>query len=191
MRECSSPVGGSQKSQNVRNSEGNDMNAGIRVRLITLAILASIFQINAAAVVPIAINPGLVEISGGIAYDGNNCHVVRAAGTNVVGQLVSSKGALLSSQIIAASNPGFPPLVGVVFGQTNYFLAWSDDSVSSGVDIFGQFVSRTGTFPGSEPALVTDPGSQVFPSLAFHGSACRNQLARERTLQLHRHECRQ
>ncbi|HXR48525.1 MAG TPA: hypothetical protein VN784_13905 [Candidatus Limnocylindrales bacterium] len=140
------------------------MKTRIQNLLIALAILACIYHTNATTVFPIATNPSLVEISGGIAFDGSNYLVGMEAGTNVVGQLVSSNGALLGSQIIVGSNPGFPPSIGLAFGQTNYLLAWSDNSVSSGVDIFGQFVSRTGTKVGSTFNLLSSQGSHGFQS---------------------------
>src|SRR5439155_21587777 len=64
----------------------------------------------------------------------------------------------------------------VAFDGTNYLAVWPWDpgpetqqSVTNW-DLHGRVVSQTGTFPGSELALVTDPGSQNFPSLSFDGA---------------------
>src|SRR5208283_3949385 len=97
--------------------------------LIVLAMLAGVHQTNAATVFPIATNLSRLEISCGIAYGGTNYLVGMEVGTNVVGQLVSTNGTLQGSQISVGSNPGFPPNIALAFGQTNYLLVWSDNSV--------------------------------------------------------------
>jgi hypothetical protein len=64
----------------------------------------------------------------------------------------------------------------VAFDGTNYLVAWmwnpGPDTGGSltNWDIFGRLVSQTGNFPGNELELVTDPGNDVIPSLAFDGS---------------------
>jgi hypothetical protein len=63
----------------------------------------------------------------------------------------------------------------VAFDGTNYLVAWmwnpGPDTGGSltNWDIFGRLVSQTGSFPGNELELVTDPGNDVIPSLAFDG----------------------
>jgi hypothetical protein len=115
-------------------------------------LLAAVFVFdaaNAATVFPIATNPAVVNFGGGVGFDGANYIVGFIAGTNVVNQRVSgTNGSLLGSQIVVGSNPGFPPAIAGAFGKTNYLMTWSDNSVSSGVDMFGQFVSKSGTTNG-------------------------------------------
>jgi hypothetical protein len=63
----------------------------------------------------------------------------------------------------------------VAFDGTNYLVAWmwnpGPDTGGSltNWDIYGRLVSPTGSFPGTELELVTDPGNDVIPSLAFDG----------------------
>jgi hypothetical protein len=64
----------------------------------------------------------------------------------------------------------------VAFDGTNYLAVWpwnpgpeTDQSVTNW-DLYGRLVSQTGSLPGSELHLVTDPGSQYFPSLTFDGA---------------------
>lgn len=130
--------------------------------LIVLAILAGVHKTNAATVFPIATNLSVLEISSGIAYGGTNYLVAMEVGTSVVGQLVSTNGTLQGSQISVGSNPGFPPNIALAFGQTNYLLAWSDSSVGSGVDMYGQFISRNGAKVGSKFNLLSSVGSHGF-----------------------------
>jgi hypothetical protein len=129
-----------------------------------LALACIVFQnASATTVFPIATNLSFFEISSGTTFDGTNYLVGMEIGTNVVGQLVSSNGTLLGSQIIVGSNPGdLPPSIGLAFGQTNYLLAWSDNSVNSGVDMFGQFISRNGAKVGSKFKLLSSVGSHNF-----------------------------
>jgi len=63
----------------------------------------------------------------------------------------------------------------IAFDGTNYLAVWMwDVGTGSGAvinwDIYARLVSTAGTFPGSELHLVTDPGSQYFPSLTFDGA---------------------
>jgi hypothetical protein len=130
--------------------------------LILLAVLVGVGQTNAATVYPIATNLNLLEISCGIAYGGTNYLVGMEVGANVVGQLVSTNGTLQGSQINVGSNPGFPPNIALAFGPTNYLFAWSDNSVGSGVDMYGQFISRSGAKVGSRFNLLSSIGSHGF-----------------------------
>jgi len=64
----------------------------------------------------------------------------------------------------------------VAFDGTNYLVAWmwnpGPDTGGSltNWEIFGRLVSPAGGFAGNELQLVTDPGNNVIPSLAFDGS---------------------
>lgn len=67
-------------------------------------------------------------------------------------------------------------MVAVAFDGTNYLAVWNRDpppetgGAVTNWDIYGRLVSQTGAFPGGELKLITDPGSQELPSLAFGGS---------------------
>ena len=91
-----------------------------RTFLMVATAVASLMspQLRATTVFPIATNLSLYEISRGIAFDGTNYLVGMEVGTNVVGQLVSSSGALLGPQIVVGSNPAnFFPSIALAFGQ--------------------------------------------------------------------------
>lgn len=143
---------------------------------VALAIVAGIHQINATTVFPIATNLSVLEVNCGIAFGGTNYLVGMEVGANVVGQLVSTNGTLQGSQIIVGSNPGFPPNIALAFGQTNYLLAWSDNSVGSGVDMYGQFISRSGAKINSPFPLLSSIGSHGFQSVFAMASDGTNFL---------------
>lgn len=66
---------------------------------------------------------------------------------------------------------------GAAFDGTNFLAMWmwnpGPDTGGSLTNwsIYGRLVSPTGTFPGNEVQLVTDPGNNVLPSAAFDGSS--------------------
>jgi hypothetical protein len=65
--------------------------------------------------------------------------------------------------------------VGLRFNGTNYFVVWLFDSEIGGtgnpiLNIYGRFVTPTGTFPGNEFAIVTDGNPQLLSGLAFDGA---------------------
>lgn len=63
----------------------------------------------------------------------------------------------------------------IAFDGTNFLVVWNRDSQHSAFsqpidwDVYGRFVSPTGTLPGSELQIVTDAGNQSSPALAFDG----------------------
>jgi len=150
-----------------------------RTFLMVATAVASLMspQLRATTVFPIATNLSLYEISRGIAFDGTNYLVGMEVGTNVVGQLVSSSGALLGPQIVVGSNPAnFFPSIALAFGQANYLLVWSDTSVTSGVDMFGQFISTSGVKVGSAFNLLQSQGSHGFQYVLALASDGTNYL---------------
>lgn len=147
----------------------------VLLKAFTLALLVTT-QARAAAVFPIATNPAVVEFSGGTAYDGTNYFVMMEVGTNLVGQLFSTNGTLIGSQIVIGSNPGFPPAAALAFGKTNYLVAWSDSSIGSGVDMFGRFVSRAGANVGAKFPLLASQGAHGFQKVKALASDGTNFL---------------
>jgi len=162
------------------NSKPKFMKDTIRGLFIALALLAGIHQAAATGtmVFPIATNPAVIAYSEDIAFDGTNYLVQMLIGTNasavtnVSVQLVSGSGALLGSQIVIGGGSSLSAN-GLAFGQTNYLVAWSDSTINSGVDMFGQFISGTGAKVGPAFTLLASQGSygfQTVKGLAFDGT---------------------
>ena len=141
-----------------------------------LALLAGIHKAAAqgTTVYPVATNGSITQYSGGLATDGTNYLFVFSSGTTNCAQLVSSNGTLIGSPIVLSGGAaGMPPQLLVISGQTNYLVVWSDSSISSGVDIFGKFISRSGAIVGSKFPLLQSVGSHGFQgieSLACDGT---------------------
>jgi hypothetical protein len=101
---------------------------------------------------------------------------VSGIGEVTYAELISRNGSVSSAfQISQDTSTDNNPLA-IAFDGTNYLAVWSwDPPPETGLtvtnwDLYGRLISPTGTFPGSELHLVTDPGSQEFPNLAFDGS---------------------
>jgi len=121
---------------------------------------------QSATVFPVATNGTVTQYGGGLATDGTNYLFVFSSGSTNCAQLVSSNGALLGSQIVLSHGAaGLPPQLQVVSGKTNYLAVWSDGTISSGVDIFGQFISRSGAKVGSTFPLLQSVGSHGFQGI--------------------------
>src|SRR5436190_5688456 len=67
--------------------------------LLACATLGSVRHADALNVFPVATNSTLAEFGSGMAFDGTNYFVMMVSGTNLVGQLVSTNGASIGSQI--------------------------------------------------------------------------------------------
>lgn len=132
--------------------------------------------VNPFGIFPIATDPNIVQFGGGLTYDGTNYIAGFVAGTNICAQILSSNGTLIGPQIIVGSNPGFPPAIAGALGQSNYLAAWSDKSISSGVDMFGQFISRTGAKIGSPFNLLAAQGAHGFQKVQALASDGTNFL---------------
>ena len=129
------------------------------------------------AMLPVATNANVVEVSFGLASDGTNYLVGFSSGTNVCAQLVSSNGTRIGSALILGGGAGvMPPQAQVVSGSTNYLVVWSDTTISSGVDIFGQFISRSGAKIGSKFPLLQSLGSHGFQAIESLASDGTNYL---------------
>lgn len=148
----------------------------VLLALSTLNAELSAAFAQSATVFPIATNPNLVEFGAGIAYDGSNFLVAMTVDTNVSVQLISSNGTLLGTPLNVGMNASWPPAVTLAFGQTNYLVAWSDYSIGSGVDMFGQFVTRSGTKFGSAFQLLQSQGTHGFQAVKALASDGTNFL---------------
>jgi hypothetical protein len=140
---------------------------------IALTYLGGIHQTAATGttVFPIETNPAVIAYGTGIAFDGTNYLVAGLTGTNssevtnVNVQLVSPSGTLIGSPIYIGGGAGLHSVGLLAFGQTNYLVAWSDSTISSGVDMFGQFISRTGAEVGSAFNLLASQGTNGFQTV--------------------------
>src|SRR5471032_961631 len=146
-------------------------------------LLAAVLVFNAAksaTVFPVATNLTTVNLGNEIAFDGTNylAGFVSGANQNLVGQLISAtNGSLIGSQLVIGTNVGFPPASALTFGKTNYFAAWSDSSVGSGVNISGQFISRSGAKVNSKFKLLLSAGSHGLQTVEAAASDGTNFLA--------------
>lgn len=156
------------------------MKTKLQLKPFSLALaLATAFSLNAArgsTIFPIATNASVVEFGGGLLFDGTNYMAGLMSGTNVNMQRFSANGTLLGPPLNVGANPGFPPVVGFALGQTNYLAVWSDHSISSGVDLFGQFVSRSGVKVGGPFNLLASQGAHGFQTVAAIASDGTNFL---------------
>ena len=112
------------------------------------------------------------------AFDGTNFLVVwqynSTAGGNhnvTYGVFVSPSGTMGTpfaiGQTVSPNRNG----ASLVFNGTNYLVVWNFDSETGGAgnpiwNIYGRFVTPSGTFPGNEFPIETN-GNPVFPWLAF------------------------
>lgn len=129
------------------------------------------------AVFPIATNTAVIELSGGVTFDGANYGVGMLIGTNLAMQRVSAAGTLLGAPVSVGANPGLPPAVAFAFGQTNHLIAWSDVTRTSGVTMFGQFVSREGAKVGPVFNLLSSAGAHGFQAVKALATDGTNFLA--------------
>jgi len=129
------------------------------------------------AMLPVATNANVLEFSFGLASDGTNYLAGFSSGTNVCAQLLSSNGTRIGSALILGGGAGvMPPQAQVVSGSTNYLVVWSDTTSGSGVDMFGQFISRSGAKIGSKFPLLQSLGSHGFQAIESLASDGTNYL---------------
>ena len=93
---------------------------------------------------------------------------------DIYGARINRDGVVLDPAGISISVGGYWQMSpSVIFGDSNYFVAWHDwrNSGSTGVDVFGARVDTSGVV--HDPlgiAVCTDSGDQHFPSLSFDGN---------------------
>ena len=126
---------------------------------------------------PVATNASVIEVSFGLATDGTNYLVGFSSGTNICAQLLSPNGTPIGSALILGGGAGImPPQAQVVSSRTSYLVIWSDTNISSGVDMFGQFVSRSGAKIGSKFQLLSSYGTHGFQAIESAASDGTNFL---------------
>ncbi len=121
---------------------------------------------------------GNQRVGNNVGFDGTNYLIVwtddRSGDKNVYGQLVSTSGSLVESEIAisTASYNQKDPIV--AFDATNYLVVWNDGhrlGAGYGEDIYGQFVTTSGALSGSNFAI----NENSYPSdnplgIAFDGT---------------------
>ncbi|MBI5756759.1 MAG: hypothetical protein HZA12_07525, partial [Nitrospirae bacterium] len=134
--------------------------------------LGTEFTINAS---PAESNNG-----GSSAFDGTNHLVIWIdnAGANgtegdIFGQLVDTQGNPVGGVITISNKPRTQSPASIAFDGTNYLVTWIDmandannnNACDAGEgtcwDVFGQFISKSGTLVGSEFPINTDAGNQM------------------------------
>jgi hypothetical protein len=87
-----------------------------------------------------------------IAFDGTNYLVVWYSGTypalQLYGQLVSTQGALIGSQISIALGAGCHRWADITFDGTKYLVIWQTGENNAGQKIYGQFIGTDGAHIG-------------------------------------------
>lgn len=104
-----------------------------------------------------------------VAFDGINYLVVwndemEGAGTrtwDAFGQLVGPGGALVGGTITLTAEPGPQMVVAVACDGANYLAAWVDMQNGTNWDLYGRFISRSGSPIGGKITISTDPGNQM------------------------------
>jgi hypothetical protein len=152
---------------------------------ILLPLIAGLYPIAVAGATAytIATNPAVIAYGTGLAFDGTNYLVLALTGTNASAvtnlnvQLVSPSGALIGAPIYIGGGANLQMGAGLCFANTNYLVAWSDNNITSGANIFGQLISRTGApvgspFPLLSPQDYSDKGYgiQTGKALATDGT---------------------
>ena len=108
--------------------------------------------------------------SFGTAYDGTN-YLMTLQGDasspwSIGAQFVSSAGTLVSTPI-SLQRQGDTPTVG--FDGTRYLMVWTDYAATPNDDVWGCFISKTGT-KGTPFPISTASGRQVVAGIAFDGT---------------------
>jgi len=131
------------------------------IEIILTVVLFTFSKGQASEEFPIATTPGR-EMAVSAAFDGTN-YLVGIQGdqndhANITAQLVSQSGTLVGSRIANGRSGGVPF---VAFDGTNYLMIWSDTAGNHpNEDIYGQFISKSGTQVGPPFPINQAPGYQ-------------------------------
>lgn len=120
---------------------------------------------------------GTAGVGSSAAFDGTNFLVVWRDDfndTDIIGRLLSPTGTFVTAQFLVDGNAFPSDNEGtVVFDGTKYFVTLCDEVGGQGSgewDIFGRFVTTSGTVLTNRIPVSTASGSQILPSLAFDGA---------------------
>ena len=120
---------------------------------------------------------GAAGADSGVAFDGTNFLVTwrdDVNDTSIYGRLVSPSGSFVSSEFVIDGNafPSDNPSA-VMFAATKYVVAINDQTGGNNTDtwdIFGRFVTTTGSVLTNRFTITAGSGSQQFPRMAFDGT---------------------
>jgi hypothetical protein len=108
-----------------------------------------------------------------LAYDPNvnRVLVVYESLTDIYGQLRNTDGTPLGLEIMISNGAGTQQDVAVAFDTANrrFLAVWRDgrNSLTTGEDIYGQFLNADGFPSGGNFVISNAPGNQVAPSVVF------------------------
>ena len=111
-----------------------------------------------------------------VSFDGTNYLLVWRDHTNdptdagIWGQLVSTGGALVSTPFKIASGDLTLSARSIIFDGNNYFVVWNTGSSGDLIDLYGQFISPTGSLVGSAIAVSTAAHQQRDFAIGFDGT---------------------
>mgnify|MGYP000487923451 CR=1 FL=1 len=142
--------------------------------------LQSVFTVHVSSM------PGDSDASG-VAFDGTNFLVAWSNQVgdlptwDVLGQFVSPAAALVGNPIPITTATGTQVLPYIAFDGINYLVIWTDlandangnFSCDSGegtcIDLYGQFLSASGSLVGTNFAVLVDPDNQAQSPVAYGG----------------------
>ena len=113
-----------------------------------------------------------------VAFDGTNYLMVweedAPRSTHIYGQFVTKAGAIVGSQIIVGTGSDMRlSLNSILFDGINYFVVWEnrvDPYGGDNADVYGQFVTPSGTLLGGPIPVSTAVHGQRMPTMAFDGA---------------------
>ncbi|MBW2063052.1 MAG: hypothetical protein JRI95_16030 [Deltaproteobacteria bacterium] len=150
-------------------TNGNDGYDGLSWG-VAKATFSPVYSAVAVSTFPIAVTAAS-EMALSAAFDGTNYLVGiqgdPAAHYNITAQLVSRSGSLVGSRISIGRTGGVPL---VAFDGTNYLMVWTDDATHPNDDIYGRFISPSGTLVGAPFPISTAAGNQEITGIAFDGT---------------------
>ncbi len=157
------------------NEDVND--AEVRGRFVTPAgDLQPAFTVNGSS--------ALSDNETAVAFDGTNFLVVWGDGNrndDLFAQRVSPTAALVGSPIPIVTAPGFQTIPYIAFDGINYLVTWTDLANDANgnftcdlgegtcADVYGQFLSPSGSLIGANFAVTVDPDNQVQAPVAYGG----------------------
>lgn len=152
--------------------EAHKVRKNILLRAGIYILVFGVAPVQAVDEFPIATTSGR-ELGLMAAFDGTN-YLVGIQGdqthhSSITAQMISQTGELVGARISMGRTGGLPS---VAFDGTNYLLVWQDDATRPNDDIYGQFISTSGTRVGSAFPISRARGRQGHEGIssAFGGT---------------------
>lgn len=115
-----------------------------------------------------------------VAFDGTNYMMVwpddmasHGLNDDLYGQLISTTGQLVGAAFLIAPQIGYQNGGPIIFDGSNYFVVWetrSNSNSGDSADIYGQFITPSGTLLGAAIPISTASHGQRDPAVAFDGT---------------------